>query len=108
MAVFIFHRQMSLIVFTLRRGDRRSVLVDTNLISLLSQFSSLSEASDYCLLCHNGNKKKGIKLEGENETGYSRKSQFHAGLDNKPHRHVYVYIIQRAGTCLCEFTHSTS
>jgi hypothetical protein len=108
MAVVIFHRRVVLIVFTLRRGDRRSVLVDTNLISLLSQFSSLSEASDCCLLCCSGNKRKEIKLEGQNETGYSRKSQLHVGLDNKPRRHVNVYIVQRADTCVCEFTCSTS
>jgi hypothetical protein len=108
MTVVTFHRQIVLIIFTLHCGDRRTVLVDINLISLLSQFSSLSETSDYCLFCHNGNKKEEIKLEGENKTVYSRKSQFHVGLDNRPRRHVYVYIIQRADTCLCNFTCSMS
>ena len=100
MTVVTFHHQTVQIIFTLLCGDSRLVLVDTNLISLLLQVSSLSEASDYCLKCHNGNEKEGIKLEGKNETEYSRKSQFHVGLDSKPRRHVYVCIIQRAGTCL--------
>ena len=65
MTVVTFHRQSVLITSTLRCGNRPTVLVGTNLISLLSQFSSLSETSDYCLLCHNRNKKEGIKLEGE-------------------------------------------
>jgi hypothetical protein len=65
MAVVTFYRQIVLIIFTLRCGNRRAVLVDTNLISLLVQFSSLSETSDYCLLYHNGNKKEEIKLEGK-------------------------------------------
>jgi len=108
MIVLTIHRHIVSDNLPLRCADRRLVLVDTNLISLLSQFSSLPEASNYCLFCHNGNKKEGIKLEGKNETGYSRKSQFHVGLDNIPRRHVYVYTIQLEDTCLCDFTYSVS
>jgi hypothetical protein len=103
MTAVTFHRQIVLIIFTLRCGDRRAVLVDTNLISLLSQFSSLPEASDYCLLCHNGNKKKRrIKFKRKNETGYSRKSiscryrqqtaQTRLYLHNTTCRHVSVWL----------------
>jgi hypothetical protein len=50
----------------------------------------------------NGNKNEGMKLEEENEAGFSRKSQFHVGLDNRPCRHVYVCITQCADTCMSE------